>query len=115
MAEEERNRWRRYRECQSALEHVCSALSNQNRVAVICLLAERDVANVEELASELGKRDEFDDSDGSIEVQLQHIHVPKLAEAGFVDYDGRSGAVRATDKIDKIAFVLDCAIDQFEC
>ena len=31
-----------------------------------------------------------------IEIELQHLHLPKLADAGIVDYDPRHGTIRYT-------------------
>lgn len=39
-----------------------------------------------------------------IRTELQHVHVPKLADVGIVDYDRRSGTVRyrSTERFDEL-------------
>lgn len=90
------------------------ALAHPLRRATMHLLAEtRDHATT---LTDLGERlaTRFDDATaGRMRTRLHHVHLPTLAELGFVEYDARSGAVRyepsrrATDVVD--AVLADCA------
>lgn len=46
---------------------------------------------------------ERDDED----VSMQHVHLPKLADAGFVDWDRETGAVARGPAFDEVAPLLE--------
>ena len=56
---------------------------------------EGDVASVEDLGDELIDLDETAGDRRDIAIKLHHVALPKLAEAGFIDYDARTQTVRA--------------------
>jgi hypothetical protein len=48
----------------------------------------------------------------SVQNALRQFHLPKLAEAGFVEYDGKRGTVRLTDAASEQQFYLDVVPSQ---
>lgn len=44
---------------------------------------------------------------GISEVALAHQHLPRLADAGVIEYDHRSGAVRPTEAVEDLKPLLD--------
>lgn len=80
------------------------ALSDQNRrLALSCLEGEDGTVSVESLATDVvAERDDVrpaevsDDERRSAVVQLYHVHLPKLDEAGLVSFDYEENAVSRT-------------------
>ncbi|APE95368.1 DUF7344 domain-containing protein [Halodesulfurarchaeum formicicum] len=79
-----------------------SLLSNQRRRHVLCLLAERgEAVPLSDVATEIASRmndvdpDKVEDADyRSVYVALYQNHVPRLAEAGVVEYDDTARTAR---------------------
>lgn len=79
-------------------------LSDQNRrLAFACLEDGNSTMSVETLATELvAARDDVfpaevsDDERRAAAVQLHHVHLPKLDEAGLVCFDYKQGTVART-------------------
>lgn len=69
-------------------------LSDQNRRSVLSYLQESssDVATLEDLVDHISTREVRDDR--QLAITLHHVTLPKLAEAGLVEYDPRSNTVR---------------------
>lgn len=47
---------------------------------------------VDERAKQTGERPSYD----NVQAKLQHVHLPKLADAGVIEYDVRSNTIRYT-------------------
>lgn len=66
----------------------------------------RDVGRLDELVpligllSEAASGERIDET--RITIQLQQIHLPKLADAGLIEYDHRSGDITPTEKADEL-------------
>lgn len=66
----------------------------------------RDVGRLDELVpligllSEAAGGERIDET--RITIQLQQIHLPKLADAGLIEYDHRSGDITPTEKADEL-------------
>ena len=58
---------------------------------------EDDVASVEDLVDALVDHDESVDDRRHIAIKLHHVALPKLAEAGFIEYDARTQTARACE------------------
>lgn len=86
----------------ATLDVIFEALSHRRRrFALYCLMQLPDgVAELSPLVEAVrtieGAADEVEAPPpaGSVETDLHHVHLPKLAQAGFVDYDRRQGTVR---------------------
>ncbi|MDG5775706.1 hypothetical protein VB773_16775 [Haloarculaceae archaeon H-GB2-1] len=59
--------------------------------------SEDDVASAADLVDELVDHDETADDRRHIAVKLHHVALPKLAVAGFIEYDARTQTVRACE------------------
>ncbi|WP_435348337.1 DUF7344 domain-containing protein [Haloarchaeobius sp. HRN-SO-5] len=81
------------------LDRLFDALGDPRRRQLCAYMhtADRSVFGVDELVDELLRRVETraDTPDRTqLEVRLHHAHVPKLTEAGLVEYDSRQGSLR---------------------
>lgn len=78
-------------------DEVLRALADGDRRLVVRELAERDLPSevpVEILVSIVAKRAATDDrSESDVAIELRHVHLPTLDEAGLLDHDRRQGTV----------------------
>lgn len=88
----------------TTLEVIFESLTSPRRRFVLYYLRDHEIATVEELARHIVAWEEnvHPDEVGSdrrerVETQLLHTHLPKLADATFVEYDPRSRTVRYTE------------------
>lgn len=79
-------------------EALFDVLSHRRRRYALSYLrdANGDVATLTELAERVTAReaDGRGDRHGTAATALHHVHLPKLVEAGLIDYDARSETVR---------------------
>ena len=62
---------------------------HQRRVLLQCLRGTEDPVSVSALVVALAQRDDQESSDetAETEIALHHIHLPKLADTGIIEYD----------------------------
>lgn len=93
-------------------EAVFEALTDKRRQNVIVCLAcsEQETMTINEVSEELATTP--GSSVETIKTSLHHIHLPKLEEAGLVEYDERSEAIRyrSSESIRKLckSGLLEC-------
>ncbi|MFC4552821.1 MULTISPECIES: DUF7344 domain-containing protein [Halorussus] len=101
---------------EAAASRMFAALADDRRRFALYYLREAGSATVEELATVLvgwlGAREEpttvtTPGDRRSVQVSLVHAHLPKLAEAGLVDYDEESGTVTLEPLADSVERTLD--------
>lgn len=89
----------------SSLDRIFGLLANRRRRYVLYSLneAEDTVLELDDVAARLAEwerrwngRDDGEDFDQleRIRITLHHNHLPRLADAGLIDYDARHGTVR---------------------
>ena len=67
-------------------------LTHRLRREILCLLdKEGNPLTDEEITDALATV--YDDSEQDIAVALQHVHLPKLQQADYIDYDDRNGDI----------------------
>ena len=82
------------------LDQIFEVLSHRRRRYVLYYLrhVSDGVASIEDIATHVAQfectSENADDHQASILTSLQHVHLPKLEEAGVVEYDERSEMVR---------------------
>lgn len=78
-----------------ALDALFEALADERRRYVLAYLdaGEEDVATVPDLVDHVADEASVDDRE-RVSVALHHAHLPKLADAGLVEFDARDGFVR---------------------
>jgi hypothetical protein len=78
------------------LDEVCRILSHRCRRQLLTYLSrkEGDVADLDEIVTYLSAEDDEAIPAEQIRLSLVHIHLPKLADYGTVEYDRRNGDAR---------------------
>jgi len=74
---------------------VFECLAAQKRRDIIAELRVRGSASLRELVDAVA---ETGDRPERVELELHHRHLPKLADAGLVEYDSEDRAVESTDR-----------------
>lgn len=103
-----------------ALDEVFGLLSRQRRRYVLYYLEEADgPVSVEELAAQVADwehngNEAPDDLSEEVTLTLVHHHLPRAAEARFVEYDREAGVVQLTGTPSEFGVVLSVsrAIEQ---
>ena len=77
-----------------SLDLIFELLSNQRRRYLLYYLSEHETGSVDEiveyvLTKEAGKEDRH-----TVTISIYHDHIPKLVDAGLLEYDKRSKTVR---------------------
>lgn len=71
-------------------------LSHQTRRDIVGYFQTTDgtTAAVDDIVSHLADRDGEEPSHDDLYTQIHHVHLPKMDDAGLLDYDKRSGGLR---------------------
>lgn len=88
------------------LDDTLQVLAAHHRRWILYVLLSRDVSSLTELVPLISSLTEAatneDVEETKLTIQLQQIHLPKLADAGLIEYDHRSGDLALTGKSDAI-------------
>lgn len=97
------------------LDKVLSTLSHRHSRAVCHYFRYQstEVATVDDLVQFIWKHDEQETDENSVEIHLHHSTLPKLADAGFIDYDPRSETIRYQEP-DVVEVWLDHVVEEGE-
>ena len=91
---------------------VFEMLSNRyRRVAVACLLEHGSETPVDDLVEYIASA--IGDGQERVRIALYHNHLPKLSDAGVIEYCRASGAVELRPAIRDLAFFVEWT-EQFE-
>lgn len=94
---------------QPSVDELFEILSHERRRAVLATLSDHQSVAVESLAADVAAC-ESDDSPAvpseslvdEVHVTLHHVHLPKLDDAGLVDYDRDEKTVETTSAADAV-------------
>ena len=92
---------------------VFDVLADRDRRATLHFLRNSpDVVSFETLAAHIAEREVGPGGRdrGQLVVRLHHVTVPKLADAGLLEYDARSGSIRYRGH-PVVETCLDCTVD----
>ena len=95
-------------------DHVYAAVGHSRRRYLCCALFEKAEWSLTELATktaaleqEVPEREIQQTQREQMYISLYHTHVPKLAEAGVLEFDENSETIRADRNIDHVLMILD--------
>lgn len=102
---------------ESRLDALFGVLSDRRRrIALRCLVAYDSPMTLADLADEVAVREQETpltqipaDDVMQVYLSLYHAHVPKLADAGVVEYSQEQDLVRLTEEPDRVRDLLDAA------
>ena len=91
-------------------------LANRRRQLVLSQLQSHGSMTLRDLAEQIAVTDQQTEIEAlseeaveEIEVALHHVHAPKLADAGYVEYDDRRRLVGLTDSGREVSVETECA------
>jgi len=90
-------------------------LTNRRRQLVLSQLQSHESMTLRDLAEQIAVTDQQTEIEAlseeaveEIEVALHHVHAPKLADAGYVEYDPRRRLVGLTDEGRQLGVETEC-------
>lgn len=97
-----------------SLDVVCNLLANQRRQYVLeCLMDRTQATTLAELAEDVAVRENDrpstelpNETVQTISTSLYHTHLPKLADAGAVEYDSDCDRIQVSETTDLVERVL---------
>lgn len=99
----------------SVLDELFDVLSDRRRRFVLYHLGDAGGSTTRDaLVDRIAAREAADgDGDGPnrehVVAELHHVHLPRLSDAGLIEYDQRNGDVVVTEKFDRAERFLDLA------
>lgn len=95
------------------IERICEAMSHPTRRALLRLLRTVETTTARAAADDLVEARERESDEVArpetperVEIMLYHVHLPKMADAGVIDYAPEAGTIRTNDTTDVIHEVL---------
>lgn len=99
------------------LDESLQLLSSRYRRWLLYVLMEREAGGLTELIPVLWVLSMVTNGKGiskrQISIKLQQIHLPKLNDAGFIDYDRRNGDIVLSERSDELREML-VAVEKWE-
>ena len=97
---------------------VFSLLSNDRRLRVIEILSNTDHRTIRGIADEIA-RSETDGEPGAYDRKKSHIslyqcHMPKMDDAGIVEWDKRSGSVERGENYEHAHSILNSVLSMYQ-
>lgn len=96
------------------IDRFWETLSHPMRRATLQALKGTEKTTVETAASEIPSTDAYRTDGGRlpeesdrVEVMLHHHHLPKMANAGAIDYDRESGTIQTNSTTERICDLMD--------
>ncbi|RLM89549.1 ArsR family transcriptional regulator [Haloarcula sp. Atlit-7R] len=83
-------------------------LSHEYRRRILLAVAQQNPRDEDDITSETvaGEHDDDGDALEHVKTGLHHVHLPKLADAGFIDWDGDSGTITRGPRFEEIEPLL---------
>jgi hypothetical protein len=92
-----------------SFDDVCHALADRQRRALLFALRDRNPRPAEPVGGPT--RGAADGDDRELEIKLYHVHLPKLHDDGFVEWDREAEEVRRGARFAEIEPLLDLLDD----
>jgi DNA-binding transcriptional ArsR family regulator len=91
------------------MDELFEILSNGHRRRVLVALRDHNPQDEDEItsASVAGEDDGSDEALDRLRTELNHIHLPKLNDAGFVDWDPDSGTITRGPRDEEVEPLLE--------
>lgn len=85
----------------SNIDRIFESLSHRHRRLILLCIQDADVTQQADLLFREGTDPE------TTELELTHTHLPKLAEAGYIEWDQETGEISKGPRYDEIEPLLD--------
>ncbi|WP_435159811.1 DUF7344 domain-containing protein [Haladaptatus sp. DFWS20] len=96
----------------ASLDVMLNALSNVHRRRILLAVADHNPRDEDEFTPDEIPTDTIADEDlDSLKTQLHHTHLPKLADAGYIEWDPMTETVRRGPNFDDVAPLLKLMSD----
>ncbi|WP_199722333.1 helix-turn-helix transcriptional regulator [Haloarcula sp. Atlit-120R] len=90
------------------LNELFEILSHEYRRRILLAVAQQNPQDEDDITSEAVAEEHGDDGDAleHVKTGLHHVHLPKLADAGFIDWDRDSGTITRGPRLEEIEPLL---------
>ncbi|RLM88460.1 helix-turn-helix transcriptional regulator [Haloarcula sp. Atlit-7R] len=90
------------------LNELFEILSHEYRRRILLAVAQQNPQDEADITSEAVAEEHGDDGDAleHVKTGLHHVHLPKLADAGFIDWDRDSGTITRGPRFEEIEPLL---------
>ena len=90
------------------LNETLRVLASPYRRCILYVMINREIRTIDELIPALREVITHEIADKTrVAIQLQQIHLPKLLDAGFIDYDRRNGDIALQKASDELQDLLE--------
>lgn len=90
----------------ASLDSVLDAIANKYRRRLLVALLEHNPQDDDD--PQIPANVKFEDEDlESLQIQMTHTHLPKLEDAGFIEWDQETNTVRKGPRFDEIQPLLE--------
>ncbi|MCO8244943.1 MULTISPECIES: transcriptional regulator [unclassified Haladaptatus] len=93
------------------IDTLFDALRSSYRRRILLEVLDHNPREEDEFASNSFAPDETTDEVERLKMELQHRHLPKLADAGYIDWDPETETIRRGPNFDEIAPLLTLMLD----
>ena len=96
----------------TSLDAMLDVLSNSHRRHILLAISDHNPRDEDEFTSDEVPTEGMDDGEvNALKTQLHHTHLPKLAAAGYIEWDPDTETVRRGPNFDDIAPLLKLMTD----
>lgn len=101
-----------------SFDEVLDLCRDEHRRILLAVLSEREQVSIEQLTADIVQHNHHatvaeisDDMESRIRTSLHHKHLPRLADAGLLEYDRDAKRVQRTDEFDRVQPHLASILD----
>jgi hypothetical protein len=95
----------------ASLDAMLDMLSNPHRRRIMIAVSDHNPRDEDEFTPDAVAAEDLDDELRTVKTQLQHTHLPKLADKGYIEWNLDTETIRRGPNFDEIAPLLTLMVN----